>query len=537
MRFLLLVFTLAQLAVKAQTHDAWIYFTDKPNASTYFANPNLMLSQRAIERRSNQGILLDIKDVPIYQNYIDQILSISGIVYKAKSKWMNCIHVQGNLPIIQSLENLAFVDSIEYADKNLNNNGKLIIPEVSKVKNKFEVNTDYNYGSAANQIELHHGNFLHQNNFTGNGIHIAVLDAGFINVNTANGFQRLFSNNQILGTYNFVDRIENVYTRHNHGTLVLSTMGGYIQNQYVGTAPDASYYMFITEDVTQEHPYEESLWVEAAEKADSLGVDVLNTSLGYTTYDNPNYNHQYAELDGQTAFMTRGAEIAFSRGMLVFNSAGNSGNSAWHYIGVPGDAPSIITVGATNALGQMAIFSSWGPTADGRIKPDVSVQGQSVAVITTSNNIVLGSGTSFSSPILAGSAACLWQAFPNKTNVEIAQAIRTSAHLYANPHNQYGYGIPNFQTAYNTLYADSYATSKFEIYPNPLKRDGILNVHINENLLNTELIIMDIQGKMIEKIVLNSHQNFLKLDKLDQGVYLVRLESIENVFLKKLIIQ
>lgn len=521
----------------AQTQDAWVYFADKPKANTFFTNPSLMLSQRALDRRTHQGISIDIKDVPIYQPYVDQITSTSGIIVLAKSKWLNCVHVQGELTIIQSLENLSIVESIEFADKSLNTAGKSSISKFNKVKNKFEVNTDFNYGSAINQIELHHGDFLHQNNFTGSGMQIAVMDAGFTNVNTATGFQRLFNNNQILGTYNFVDRIENVYFRHYHGTMVLSTMGGYVQDQFVGTAPDASYYLFITEDVTKEHPFEESLWVEAAEKADSLGVDVLNTSLGYTTFDNAAYNHSYEDLDGQTAFMSRGAEIAFSRGMLVVNSAGNSGDDPWYFIGVPADAPSVLSIGATNATGQMASFSSWGPTPDGRVKPDVSVQGEWVSIINTYDNIVGGSGTSFAGPILAGSATCLWQAYPNKTNAEIAQTIKQSAHLYNAPEDQFGYGIPNFETAFNVLSLENVFNDDVKLYPNPLNESELLNVFIKDNAINSKLLILDIQGKILNQYELKSLHNSINLNDLSKGIYLVHIETEEKSFVQKLIIK
>ncbi len=523
-----------------QIQDAWVYFNNKPNAAYYFENPLDMLSQRALNRRVIQDIDIDIKDVPLYAPYVSQIKNVIGINVVAQSKWLNCLHVQGELSDVQSLNELSFVDSIEFADQSLNQPGKNTVHPFSKKSNtKLDVVTDFDYGSAANQINMLNGQYLHQNNFTGTGMYIAVMDAGFTNVNTASGFQRLFQNNQILETYNFVDRNEDVYNRHYHGTMVLSTMGGYIENQYVGTAPDASYYLFITEDVNQEHPYEESLWVEAAEKADSLGVDVLNTSLGYTTFDNTAYDHTYDDLDGQTAFMSRGAEIAFSRGMLVVNSAGNSGNDAWHYIGVPADAVSVLSIGAVDASEIIAEFSSWDPTPDDdRIKPDVCAQGEGAAVIDTNNQIVSANGTSFSSPILAGVATCLWQAFPDKTNAEIAQAVKQSADKFNNPDDHYGYGIPDFQLAFNNLMGtEDYHENEFKIYPNPTLGNSKISIEIDETLENPILKINDSKGSTVLNDKLEGLFTSLNISKLNKGIYFINIISKNKVLIKKLIIE
>ena len=284
--------------------------------------------------------------------------------------------------------------------------------KVIQHKNKLEITTDYNYGNASNQIEMLKGEVLHQNNFTGEGMQIAILDAGFPNVDNFAAFKHIQDNNQILGGYDFVQRNEDFYTGYSHGMSVLSTIAGFLENEFVGTAPDAEFYLFITEDYDNETPLEESLWVEAAEKADSLGVDVINTSLGYTTFDNPNYNYTYNDMDGKTTFISRGAEIAFSRGLLLVNAAGNEGDTLWHYISAPADAESVLSIGAVNAVGTIAPFSSYGPTSDGSIKPDVCAQGSECIHYKCSGNIATSNGTSFASPILAGVITCLWQAFP-----------------------------------------------------------------------------------------------------------------------------
>ena len=450
----------------AQVEDAWVYFRDKPSETTFTNSPLTMLTQRALDRRNRYNISLDYKDIPVEASYVLQIKNATGVTIKARSKWLNALHIQGKQTDIDNLLSFNFVEKVEYANKSLNTVGRGVIYEKPTQKyKKLDFTADFNYGNAANQIQMLNGDILHQNNFTGNGMQIAIIDAGFPNVDNFAAFQRIRTNNQILGGYDFVNRNDNFYTGHYHGMAVLSTIAGYIDNQFIGTAPDAKFYLFISEDSVNETPLEESLWVEAAERADSLGVDVINTSLGYTTFDNPNYNYEYNDMDGKTTFISRGAEIAFSRGMIVVNAAGNEGTSAWHYISAPADAASVLSIGAVNASGEIVGFSSYGPTADGRIKPDVCAQGANIYVINAAGNIATSNGTSFSSPVLTGVITCLWQAFPFKTNAEITQLVKESAHLYANPTAQEGYGIPNFKAIYESL--------TYNI--NDLDGDGVLN--------------------------------------------------------------
>ena len=507
--------------------DAWIFFKDKPNSATFIANPLTMLSQRSLDRRSNQNIALDTKDVPVDASYYAQIKNATGITILAKSKWLNAVHVQGTQININNVKaNFSFVDKVEFANRTLNSKGKVVQSTSTITKrNKFsEIATDFNYGNAANQIEMIKGDYLHTQGFTGNGMHIAVIDAGFPNVNTLAAFQRIRDNNQILGGYDFVDRSTNFYSGNNHGTNVLSNIAGYIDGQFVGTAPDASFYLFRTEDAANEVPLEESLWVEAAERADSLGVDVINTSLGYTTFDASKYNYTYANMDGKTTFISRGAEIGVSRGMILVNAAGNDGNASWKYLGAPADAPSVFTVGAVDNSGTIASFSSFGPTADNRVKPDVLAQGQSAYIISHTSGVpITSSGTSFSSPIMAGVVACFWQAFPNLTNLQIMQRIRVSADRYNNPHEQYGYGIPNFQNAYNSvLHVDKrYLLNKVSVYPNPLDNTFTLKTGVLD-LNSIEIQIYNVIGKkVLEKRNLKSKT--IDVSSLNSGIYILKI--------------
>ncbi len=508
--------------------DAWVFLKDKPNAATYIASPLTMLSQRALDRRTRQNIALDNKDVPIDATYYSQIKSTTGITVLAKSKWLNAIHVQGTEANIKNLKTTyAFVDIIEFADKTLNAKGPVHQSStITKRKNKFEkTRTTFNYGNATNQITMLKGDFLHQQGYTGTGMYIAIIDAGFPNVNTLAAFKRLRDNNQILGGYDFVDKSTDFYKGHNHGTNVLSDIAGYIDGQFVGTAPDAKFYLFRTEDAVNEVPLEETLWVEAAERADSLGVDVINSSLGYSSFfDESRYNYSYSDMDGKTAFISRGASVGVTRGMIIVNAAGNEGNDAWKYINPPADVAGVFTVGAVNATRTIASFSSYGPTSDGRVKPDVLAQGQNVYVIKhTTGDPVTSNGTSFSSPIMAGVVACFWQAFPNLTNLQIMQRIRESADRYNSPTAQHGYGIPNFENAYNTVLSvdDQNFLNTTTVYPNPVTNRLTIKTSL-QNLENTKIQIYNVIGKKVfQKNSLTTKT--IDVSALSSGIYILKI--------------
>ncbi|MDO9036891.1 MAG: S8 family serine peptidase [Lutibacter sp.] len=518
----------------AQVEDAWVFFKDKPSQTSFMAAPSTMLSQRALDRRIRYSVALDFKDVPAEAAYISQIKNTAGITVKAKSKWLNALHIQGTQTDINKILNLNFVGKIEFANKSLNASGKNRKQEKTAQKlNKLNA-TNFNYGNTANQIQMLKGDVLHENNFSGQGMQIAIIDAGFPNVDKFDAFKRIRDNNQILGGYDFVNRSANFYTGSSHGMSVLSTIAGYLDNQFVGTAPDAKFYLFISEDDTRETPLEESLWVEAAEKADSLGVDVINTSLGYTTFDNPNYNYVYADMDGKTTFISRGAEIAFSRGMIVVNSAGNEGIAPWHYISAPADAASVLSIGAVNATGVIASFSSYGPTFDNRVKPDVCAQGAGVYIINSLGAIATSNGTSFSSPVLTGVIACLWQAFPSKTNAEIIQMVKESAHLYANPTAQEGYGIPNFETVFDLLnLEESEEILEVVAYPNPAITE--LKFKFPNQVTAMELVVFDVLGKNLHSENITKLNPVTDISNLAQGLYFVQLKFDHKIKTIKII--
>lgn len=513
--------------------DAWVYFKDKPNSQTYFDNPLTMLTQRALDRRANQGIALDNKDVPIYQPYIDQVDAATGITVKAKSKWFNCVHVRGSQTDITALKSLSFVESIDFANNLIVANQKVVKKrtKTEPVNKTAKTSTVFNYGNSANQIQMLNGHLLHQSNYTGSGKIIAVMDGGFPGVDTATPFARLRANNQILGGYDYVNRNANFYTGISHGTSVLSLMGGFVDNALVGTAPDASYYLFITEDGANESPLEMSNWVEAAEEADRLGVDIINTSLGYTTFDDSDYNFTYNDMNGTTTFISKGVDMAFSRGMVCVVSAGNDGNNAWHYVSAPADAVNALTIGAVKADETYATFSSQGPTFDQRVKPDVTAQGQNAYVSDASGNIATGNGTSYSGPIVAGMVACLWQALPTKTNQQIKQLIVQSADRYTVPTVEYGYGIPDFSLALsngNGLSTTDVSKNDFLVYPNPA--NDSISVVLSEGFDTGNIVLFTVLGQKVLEEKITKQSSSISIKSLEKGTYFYKIES--NSFVK-----
>lgn len=508
-----------------QTEDALIFFTDKENVAGSIANPITILSQKAIDRKELHNIPIDEKDVPVNETYKATIAAQNGITVLAKSKWMNAVYVRGTKTNIENLSNLEFVATIEFMNKDFNRPFK---PRQTKDKFIFErpLRTEYNYGSSQNQVEMIKMDAVHDEGFTGNGITVAFMDNGYPNVLTNPAFENLRNEDRLLGFYDFVDRVENPNGTGTHGAHTLSDAAAYIEDEFVGTAPNASYYLFITEDGRQESPVEEAWWLEALERADSLGVFVTNTSLGYQDFDNSAYDHKYSDLDGQTTIGSRGANHAFNKGMLNVVSAGNS--AQWFgYINSPADAPGALTIGAVDENGDYAYFSSFGPTYDGRVKPDVMAQGLGAAIVDYRGQIGYSNGTSFSAPIIAGSVASLWEAAPQLSNDQIMQIIRESAHLYNYPTDLMGYGIPDFSQALEAVkllgVEDQILDSHFALYPNPVKTE--INISFPKNSDMAEFKLYDVLGKEVLTKNLTPLQNQVQVSHLKSGLYIASIKS------------
>ncbi len=436
----------------------WVQFTDKNNSPYRIDHPEEFLSPRAIENRKSYKIEVDETDLPVNPQYIAAVTALdTGMMLFTRSKWLNGITIYSQVDSIETMiERLPFVNSCE----------KTIT--MKKPENKYDtlfyfkpsgqpktitptVNDELDYGKGNTQIRINNVHWLHRMGFKGEGMVMMVMDGGFQNADTILHFKKAMEENRILGGRNFVLPGNSIFRKESHGTMVFSCIASDISGELVGSAPHVMTYFAKTEDGRSENVIEEDNWVAGIEWADSLGCKVLNSSLGYTKFDDTLRKRVFRDLNGETSRASMAATMAASKGMIVCNSAGNEGRGKWKHIGSPADAKDILTVGAVNDLRIKAPFSSFGPTADGRIKPDAVSVGEGTWVANPFGKTVRANGTSFSSPLLSGMVVCLWQAFPHKTNYEIMDAIRKSGSQSNRPDDALGYGITDFMEAYNIL--------------------------------------------------------------------------------------
>ena len=533
------------LGLFAQEQKHVVFLKNKDKNPYSLTNPLEFLSQRSLDRRSKSGISLDMKDLPVTPSYVVQIAATgAAVVYPLR--WFNAVVVNTNNPtILAAIMALPFVDHIdqvlpEKPVQAIPGSGPKQVEEIPPytitqpvpvVVSKSTGAIDY--GQAYNQAHMIAVDGLHDLGYTGHGMMIAILDAGFYHADQIAAFDSLRQNNRILGTRDFNIPGNNVYgdNMHTHGTNVLSIMGANLPGQMVGTAPDASFWLIRTEVGEYEALIEEYNWAGGAEFADSLGADVINSSLGYTTFDNPVYNHTYADMNGNTTPVTRAADLAASRGILVVNSAGNSGGAPWQYIGAPADGDSVFSIGAVDALGNYAAFSSTGPTSDGRMKPDVTAQGQGTTIISGGGNVSHGSGTSFSSPIMAGALACLWQSAPSFSAEEIRIAVRRTASQANSPDSLYGWGIPNLVNARAVLSAPGSGPTRqnqFTLFPTPFSSTPVLKGNMNvPGTIKVELL--SVTGQLLNsRVFFFQSSTAIKLDDFNTfpaGIYFLRVST------------
>ncbi len=445
---------------------------DKGNSAFTLANPGAYLSQRAIDRRTKYSIALDSTDLPVTPSYVTQIRNVANVTVLNVSKWLNAVSIQISDPAaVTTISALPFVQSVGGLAARPGAGDRLITPDKFALEGETtplplntgkleDITSDYfNYGTSSyNEIHLHNGEFLHNIGLRGQGMQIAVLDGGFFNYTSLKAFDSINANGQVLSTWDFVARNASVTEDHQHGMQCLSTIAANIPGQFIGKAPKASFHLFRTEDVATEYPIEEHNWVCGAERADSAGVDIISSSLGYYDFDNAVFNYTYANMDGNTTMAAKGADLAAKKGLLVFNSAGNEGGNAWNFLVTPSDGDSVIAVGAVSVTGAVGSFSSYGPSGDGQVKPEVASVGVAAMVQTTSNTVGTSNGTSFACPNMAGLGTCLWQAFPEYNNMKIVQALKAAGSKYSTPDNRIGYGIPNMKLAFTNLLTE-FATS------------------------------------------------------------------------------
>lgn len=427
-----------------------VTLADKQGTPYSISKPLEFLSEKAVKRRKRQGLPIDSTDLPVSPIYLKRIAATPKVEIVCVSKWNNTVLVKvHNIVDVMTLTDQPFVDRMDcvFSSPKFIKPIKRSRPLFRRKLKQYKGGKD-EYGKAAVNIDLVNGRELHHMGFRGLGITIAVFDVGFMNADRIPATK----NANILGAKDFVTfKMKNVYAEDDHGTCTLSTMAVDEKGAFIGTAPDAEYWLFRTEDKYTEFPVEEDYWVAAAEYADSLGVDIISSSLGYHQFDNNDFDYKYDALDGNHSLISRTASSLSSKGIIHVNSAGNEGDKKWRKITFPADSHDILAVGAITRKRKKADFSSLGPTYDGRVKPDVMALGKETATIDGQGTVNSSMGTSFACPIIAGMVASLWQSAPEKTASEVMDAVRRSCDHYDTPNNVFGYGIPDFMKAYHIL--------------------------------------------------------------------------------------
>ena len=529
MKKLLFILFLTFFAINIFSQNSYyVQFKDKNGTEFSLKYPQSFLSQKAIQRRANQQIALDSTDLPVSKKYLDLLKNYQAEVVFT-SKWLNgaTILLYDNDTLqIENIKKLQFVDYVQLTKR-------VPPPPPEEEEEDFPPSggfrgTDSGELKGATLEEVTGGcstipqhkmlglDSLHAVGFRGKGILIAVVDAGFPSVNEMTAFDNIRP--RIFDTYNFVDNNDNVYYRSSHGTLVLSTIGANMTD-FIGSAPDASFLLYISEDTETETLRETDNWVAAAERADYMGADIITTSLGYSVFNDENDNFTYSDMDGKTTRISRAAEIAAQKGMLVLNSAGNEGNKSWKYITAPADAESVMTIGSVDSLQNRSDFSSMGFSGV-IIKPTICTQGTLTTLVNTNDEIVKGSGTSFSAPVAAGMAASIWSAFPNIKSFELMEKIIQSSTNYNNPDTLCGYGIPNVWKIYQNLKKTERYFTENRVYFAQIKFNSLF---IQSSQLNDyTFYLCDVLGRTIISGSGNGNATFY-LPILSKGIYILKI--------------
>lgn len=495
---LLLLLVLLTSVTEAQVNRYVVFFKDKNNSSFSTTTPQSFLSQRAINRRIKNEVEITTQDLPVNTTYINEVKQTGALAFYT-SRWFNALLIQCNATLLPTIEALPSVDRVELvAPGTLNNSTAASGPAYlsARISSTKEMKT-------TSQLSMLGLDAMHELNIKGEGVKVAVFDSGFPGVNAVAPFSHLQDN--IKDAYNFVNKQTNVYRNDDHGTEVLSVMAGFIEGSFSGGAYNADYHLYLTEEVGSEYRIEEYNWLFAAERADSAGVDVINASLGYNTFDNSTMNYTKLQLDGNTAVVTRAAQLASDRGIVVVVSAGNEGNNSWQLVTPPADAEGVIAVGSVTSTGTRSAFSSIGPTSDNRIKPDLSAMGSGTFVIRNTGNTGTTSGTSVASPLMASLVTGIIQRYDTLTKDEIIEVLKASASLAESPNNQLGYGVPNFADVRLRLEivagVENPESTRFAVYPNPTD-SGFVMIEtvqaIQPQPLQVE--IWDMKGALLKRI-------------------------------------
>lgn len=532
-----LVFTLMLCASSVFAQNRYmVFFKDKAGSPFTISNPNEFLSEKAIERRLKEDVDITEMDIPVNASYVAQVAGTGASTFFT-TRWMNAVLVQCESTLLPAVQALPFVDRVEF-----------VAPQAKLQKSgrhKFQLRKKASPVGPSSAAQLNMLGLLqmHADGFRGDGLDIAVFDGGFSGVNSVSGFQHVFNEGRYNDelSHDFVRNTNDVFQYDDHGTNVLSVMAGLIPDMYIGGAYKANFQLFVTEDVTSEYRVEEYNWLFAAERADSAGVDIISSSLGYYDFDNNSMNYTTAQMDGATAVVTKAAQWASDRGILVVVSAGNEGNiSSWKIITAPADAEGVIAVANVNSAGQVSSSSSIGPAADGRIKPDLAALGTSVLVVGENGNLSTSSGTSVAAPLVTSLAAGVWQAYPELTREELVDLLKSTASMSGNPNNSIGFGIPSYVGVKNYL-VQSEQQALFEIFPNPAKDTLVISPKTPESIDSCTVELFNAMGQRLAVHTVNFTwaNNVFRQDVtgLPVGYYFVRVRFENQKFMFKVMKQ
>ena len=513
------------ISAVAQENRYMVFFKDKEGIPQTLAEPMGFLSEKAIQRRLSQGIEMSELDLPVRRSYVEGVRETGADVFFT-TRWLNGLLIQCDISVVPVVEALSFVEAVELVapHSRLQNPGRRAF-NLRRKENTVGVQTE----SQLQMLGIHK---MHEANYKGEGITIAILDSGFPGVDVSPAFQNIFSDGRFVEkvSYDFVHNSPDVFQYDGHGTEVLSVIAAEVPDAFTGGAYEATFQLFITEDVPSENRIEEYNWLFAAEKADSAGADIIHSSLGYYDFDDPAMNYSLDQMDGKTTVVTRAAQLAADRGIVVVTSAGNEGNiPTWRIVTAPADGEDVLAIGAVNSARAKTGTSSIGPTADGRIKPDLAALGAGVKVVKATGQISTASGTSLSAPLVTSLVAGVMERYPDLSGKEVISLLRRTASQSNNPDNLLGYGIPNFQAVVNFQERSS-QTRPFEVFPNPLKDDTLTVSPSDPDVIESCIIeIVSSQGQVLEKGTVRFdwlNRNYkMNMSGYPAGIYFIRVSA------------
>jgi len=528
------VFCSLGLLATAQSNRYIVYFTNKANTPFDIQDPSRFLSARAIERRQEQGIEIVPQDLPVDPAYIAGVRGTGFQTYYS-SRWMNAILVQGDAALVAMVTQLPYVQRMEMVAPGAR------LDAGGRKSHVARINSHVNGTRTEDQLSMIGLDAMQDAGYRGENVLIAVFDGGFTGVDKAGPFQHIFQEGRldVQACMDFVGNSSDIFRYDDHGTAVFSVIAGYQEGSYVGGSFEATYQLYVTEDVSSEYRIEEFNWLFAAERADSAGVDVISSSLGYYDFDDASMNYTQSQLDGKTTVISQAAQWAADRGMVVVCSAGNEGSNAWQKITAPADARDVLAVASVSSTGRRSPSSSRGPSADGRIKPDVAAMGVGTAIVRSDGNIGNLNGTSLAAPLITSLVAGIWQRYPNLSKQSIIEAIRNSASQASSPDSLIGFGIPNFKEVVN--YVESHPQDDvFAVYPNPVTSDTLVIKPADPDAVTScRIELLSTEGKVLTSQDVGfswlNRDYRADLSNYRAGVYFVRLHWQQRRYIYRIV--